>query len=148
MGDGKLYYDAYFDQTISVDDWSEPGSWRDAMYWRDRIATQRMYLHPGNEQANFKQEVEPPKMSSIEGILAERGKRYGDFIDHAAISQHLKQSMACQGWNELSCDQKEALEMIVHKIARILNGDPNYADSWLDIAGYAKLISDRLERGQ
>lgn len=84
--------------------------------------------------------------TSISDILLERGRRYGDFIDHAAISQHLKQSMACPGWHELSCDQKEALEMIVHKIARILNGDPNYADSWIDIAGYAKLISDRLER--
>jgi hypothetical protein len=34
--------------------------------------------------------------------------------------------------------------MICHKIARILNGDPNYADSWVDIAGYAQLVADRL----
>jgi len=27
----------------------------------------------------------------------------------------------------------------------ILNGDPNYVDSWVDIAGYAKLVADRLE---
>jgi len=46
---------------------------------------------------------------------------------------------------ELAADQREALEMIAHKIARIINGDPNYADSWVDIAGYAKLVSDRLE---
>ena len=45
----------------------------------------------------------------------------------------------------LDADQWEALDMILHKIARIANGDPNYADSWIDIAGYAKLISDRLE---
>ena len=42
-------------------------------------------------------------------------------------------------------DQAEALEMIVHKIARIINGDADYSDSWRDIAGYAMLISDRLE---
>jgi hypothetical protein len=42
-------------------------------------------------------------------------------------------------------DQAEALDMIFHKIGRILNGDPNYADSWIDIAGYAKLVADRLE---
>lgn len=36
--------------------------------------------------------------------------------------------------------------MIAHKIGRILNGDPNYADSWIDIAGYAKLVADRLEK--
>ena len=45
---------------------------------------------------------------------------------------------------DLSPDQREALEMIAHKIARILNGDPDYADSWHDIAGYAQLVADRL----
>ncbi len=35
--------------------------------------------------------------------------------------------------------------MIFHKIARIINGDPNYADSWVDIAGYATLVANRLE---
>jgi hypothetical protein len=38
--------------------------------------------------------------------------------------------------------------MIAHKIGRILNGDPNYADSWIDIAGYAQLVADRLTRAQ
>lgn len=40
----------------------------------------------------------------------------------------------------------EALEMIAHKIARICNGDPNYADNWVDIAGYATLVANRLEK--
>ena len=35
--------------------------------------------------------------------------------------------------------------MIQHKIARILNGDPNWKDTWDDIAGYAKLIGDKLK---
>ena len=38
--------------------------------------------------------------------------------------------------------------MICHKIGRIVNGDPDYADSWIDIAGYAKLVADRLETGK
>jgi hypothetical protein len=38
--------------------------------------------------------------------------------------------------------------MIFHKLARIANGDPNYHDSWHDIAGYAKLVADRLETGK
>jgi hypothetical protein len=42
-------------------------------------------------------------------------------------------------------DQREALDMIAHKIARIINGDPDYADSWVDIAGYATLVSERLK---
>lgn len=40
---------------------------------------------------------------------------------------------------------KEALEMVQHKIARILNGDPQYLDNWVDGAGYFKLVADRLE---
>ena len=35
--------------------------------------------------------------------------------------------------------------MIVNKLARIYNGDPNYSDSWRDIAGYATLVADRLD---
>jgi hypothetical protein len=37
------------------------------------------------------------------------------------------------------------MDMIMHKIGRIVNGDPDYADSWVDIAGYAKLVADRLD---
>lgn len=83
-------------------------------------------------------------MGQIDATLTERGKRYGKFRDHAGISQALK--MVMDGHSELLADdQREALEMICHKMARILNGDPNYVDSWIDIAGYAKLISDRLQ---
>lgn len=85
-------------------------------------------------------------MTDINETLKERGERYGKFADHAAISQSITMYIRNRGhWNDLSDDQREALEMIVHKIARILNGDPNYADSWVDIAGYAKLVADRLE---
>ena len=82
-------------------------------------------------------------MSDIKAILHERGERYGTFVGHATISQSLKQVMFSVG-KELDNDQAGALEMIAHKIARILNGDPNYADSWLDIAGYATLVAERL----
>ena len=82
----------------------------------------------------------------IDQVLAERGKRYGVFSFHANISQEIKDVMRRQPkWNKLADDQKEALEMTAHKIGRILNGDPDYADSWLDISGYTKLVSDRLE---
>lgn len=82
---------------------------------------------------------------SIEQTLEERGKRYGDFAGHALVTQGLKDAMyGVAGWRRLSPSQKEALEMIVHKIGRILNGDPDYADSWHDIAGYAKLVEDEL----
>ena len=82
----------------------------------------------------------------INEILDERGKRYGKFQDHAEICQELKRCITiADGWSNLASDQREALEMIAHKIARILNGDPNYDDNWIDIAGYAQLVADRLQ---
>ena len=85
----------------------------------------------------------------INVTLTERGNRYGKFKDHAAIAQELKRAlyrhMDQVSRVEPDPDQLEALEMICHKLARIVNGDPDYADSWVDIAGYAKLVADRLE---
>ena len=85
---------------------------------------------------------------NIAAILTERGNRYGKFTTHAEHTQTLKaifRAKMGEKWDNLADDQKEALEMIAHKLGRIMNGDPNYADSWVDIAGYAKLVSDRLE---
>ena len=83
--------------------------------------------------------------NDVTETLTERGNRYGKFKDHAELSQRLKNVMRfSEGWGLLDYDMREALEMMQHKIARILNGDPTYADSWHDIAGYAKLVDDRL----
>lgn len=82
--------------------------------------------------------------NDVDAVLAERGARYGKFKDHARITQRFKEILAESSF-KLNDSQNEALEMIFHKIARILNGDPNYADSWVDIAGYAKLVADELE---
>jgi hypothetical protein len=87
------------------------------------------------------------KTTSIDATLAERGSRYGSFNDHARITQDIKRVMqTTPNWStgRLSDHHIEALEMIAHKIGRILNGDPNYADSWHDIAGYAKLVEDYI----
>lgn len=81
----------------------------------------------------------------VEELIAERGNRYGKFKDGAEIMQSLKDTMRdVDGWNNLTASQKEALDMIQHKIGRILNGDPTYDDSWKDIAGYATLIVNEL----
>jgi glutamyl/glutaminyl-tRNA synthetase len=84
----------------------------------------------------------------IANTLAERGKRYGCFTGHAKITQDIKRAMAsAPKYESLDDDQKEALEMFAHKIGRILNGDPNYHDSWHDLVGYATLVADRLANG-
>lgn len=78
-------------------------------------------------------------------ILAERQKVHGEFKTHAEISQYLKCAIRRHD-GKLNDSQQEALEMICHKIARILNGEPNYKDHWDDIAGYATLVSRELAK--
>lgn len=80
----------------------------------------------------------------LESTLEQRGKKYGEFKDLAPIAQSLKSIIRNNGSN-LSDSQKEALEMIMHKVSRILNGDPNEIDHWHDIAGYATLEENILE---
>lgn len=85
-------------------------------------------------------------MKSIADTLAERGNQYGEFHEHARITQNIKRAMVdSPNWAELSDDKKECLEMVAHKMGRILNGDPEFHDSWHDIEGYTHLVSTTLE---
>ncbi len=60
-------------------------------------------------------------MNNIDATLAERGNRYGSFTEHARITQNIKKAMAdSPNWSKLSYDKKESLEMLAHKIGRIL----------------------------
>ena len=85
---------------------------------------------------------------NVERTLQERGQKYGTFAKHAEVSQDLKLVIRTHLKHRgkiLALDQQEALEMICHKIARVINGDQDYADSWHDIAGYSTLIVERLK---
>jgi len=85
---------------------------------------------------------------STDKILEERGSRYGNYLDQATISGELRRVMdfwAKERDVKLAHDQSDALIMIAVKISRVINGDPDYADNWRDIAGYATLVADRLD---
>ena len=100
----------------------------------------------------FRDKTEPVMTpTGIAAVLAERGTRYGPFSGHAEVTQRLKKVIENHLGNSktiLSNVHQEALDMICHKIGRIVNGDPNYADSWVDIAGYAQLVVDKIEGKQ
>lgn len=91
------------------------------------------------------------QFKKLETVLQERGRRYGKFKDHAVATQRLKdcieKSLEEFKGRFLSPDKQEALDMICHKIGRVITGDENYADSWVDIAGYAQLIANDLQGG-
>ena len=87
-------------------------------------------------------------MKTTSELLAERGKTHGDFNDHARATQKLKSVLSDElalrserGQLGLSPTQYESLEMILHKIGRIIAGDADFQDHWDDIAGYAKIAN-------
>lgn len=95
--------------------------------------------------------IAPIKTTAPIDTLKQRGSEYGTFHGVASLSLRLKNVMRSgRNWNQdivggLSSTQMEALDMIVHKIARILNGNADHIDSWHDIAGYATLIEEELK---
>jgi hypothetical protein len=89
-----------------------------------------------------------PETNQIEKILDKRAEQYGTFVRNADIAIKLKQvihNAMVREDTQLYPDQLQALDMIVTKIGRILTGNPSHLDSWMDIAGYATLVSDRLQ---
>ena len=86
--------------------------------------------------------------NNIKNILEERSQTHGDFAINARISQELKTIIRTYSIdNAKFTDQMmEALDVICGKIARIIAGDPTFIDHWRDIAGYATLIQNILEK--
>ena len=83
--------------------------------------------------------------TNVDAILNTRATTYGAFKDVAQVAQEMKNAIRMCNNSELEDDQIEALDMIASKIARIVNGNPDHVDSWVDIAGYAQLVADRLQ---
>jgi hypothetical protein len=98
-----------------------------------------------DDERDFTGEAEE---TDIDETLDNRAKDYGKFIQGAEIMQMLKRMVhnyiELRG-TKLAFDQREAIDMIIHKLGRIINGNPDKVDTWVDIAGYAKLVADRLE---
>ena len=81
-------------------------------------------------------------------LLDKRAEQYGSFMASANVAIRLKGVMhnaIAQQDLHLAPDQLLSLDMIAVKISRILTGNPSHTDSWVDIAGYAKLVADRLQ---
>lgn len=84
-------------------------------------------------------------MSDVNITLNERGTRYGSFAGHSRISQNFKRvAINTPNWHHLTDVHKEAFEMLFHKMARSLNGDENYIDTYRDIIGYTQLVINEL----
>lgn len=81
---------------------------------------------------------------SINETLEQRGERYGEFREVAETTYQLQEALKRSQASVMTSSQIIALDMICNKMARIVNGDPNYIDNWHDIAGYATLVEQEL----
>lgn len=89
-----------------------------------------------------------PEVSGVGKVLDARAEQYGSFMQSSDTVIRIKSIMhnaVARNEVHLYPDQLQALDMIATKISRIVHGNPNHLDSWIDIAGYATLVADRLQ---
>lgn len=88
-------------------------------------------------------------MKDVTETLGLRENRYGEFRNVSETSQWLKDIMRSgASWKGMEPYMQESLDLIANKLARIVNGDPFYDDSWHDIGGYAKLVEIEIAKGK
>lgn len=81
----------------------------------------------------------------LSALLADRAATHGDFHNSSRTMQKFKRAARrSPNWERMDVSQREALDMILHKIGRVLHGDPRHKDHWDDIAGYATLVAQEL----
>jgi hypothetical protein len=86
-------------------------------------------------------------LDKVKDILTERPTKHGEFAENSRATWHIVQVLQDErNWPTLSEQQRHALYMMAHKMARIVCGDPAETDHWDDIAGYATLVADRLRK--
>lgn len=69
-----------------------------------------------------------------------RDHQHGGMEPVGTVAQGIKALMHdSRNWHRLTPGHREALDMLAHKIARILSGaDPHDPQHWEDVAGYAQ----------
>lgn len=115
---------------------------------KEKIGGAPMYGIPQSElESNpiYRNQQSEPDDDNVEQVLVERGKDYGDYASKAQFIQNVKLLMRMSpSWYGMDADMRESMEMIAHKMGRVVYGNPAHKDNFLDIAGYAKLVADRL----
>ena len=97
----------------------------------------------------------PENKIETAALLAERHTTHGHIEDNAYFTESLmavieapRPKAGSSIWKLMPSTCRLCLGMIAHKIGRILSGNWREPDHWRDIAGYATLVADRLERGE
>lgn len=81
-----------------------------------------------------------PRSKKAIALTAIRGPVHGNFAEGAGITQSIMDMLSkASSWPRMNAAQKESVHMVIHKVHRIVTGNPNHQDHWDDIAGYAHL---------
>jgi hypothetical protein len=84
-------------------------------------------------------------------VIPNRDHQHGGIEAVGMVAQNLKHTMRSGvNWTRLSRGEQEALDMVAHKIGRILSGaNPHDPEHWEDVAGYAQTVmrATRVEDG-
>jgi hypothetical protein len=78
--------------------------------------------------------------------MPDRTKTHGEYKDQAEMAERLRETMRL-GYPRFPRYQSAALTLIAEKLSRIITGDSNFEDHWLDIAGYCERVLEILRKG-
>lgn len=84
--------------------------------------------------------------NEVQSVVAARDGSYGGFGGIALTCQNFKDiARSCPSWKSLNPSEKEGIDMIFHKITRILYSPKKIRDSWVDIGGYCRATLKALD---
>lgn len=84
-------------------------------------------------------------MADLDTTLQQREHKYGRYSGMADLHNKLIDSVReHKNYTKLPNEIKLSVEMILHKIARAINGDYSYTDNYTDIQGYAERALEYL----
>lgn len=75
-------------------------------------------------------------------IIPNRDHQHGGIDAVGNVAQNIKAAIRSgQNWHRLTNGEREALDMIAHKLARVLSGaNPHDTEHWEDLAGYPQAV--------
>ena len=87
-------------------------------------------------------------MDEVKKMLHERKESYGTFMENARFIQFVMRELErTPNWKSMTTVHKEAIHMILHKLARLCCGSEWHEDSAKDIVGYSRLLYNWIESG-
>jgi hypothetical protein len=91
----------------------------------------------------------PEMAGQLDALLAERGKTHGPYSENARISQSIKAVVrGGLGWFGLTEIEREVLDQLALKMARIASGKSLQRQHWEDVVGYGTLVLNTCSEGK